>query len=269
MDKSVERKVKVLSVPWLALWVLATLLMAGCTTTTTLKKHSVDMDKVVQNRLQLALGYMSKGDHERARDNLNKAMEVNSHSPELHDVWALLFQREMEYKEAEAHYKKALSYDPEFTRGRNNYGLFLMRLNRYEEAYQQFSLGTADLGYPKRAELFYKTGVAALKLDKLPEAESAFTRAAVLNPKLSFAYLELAELSFKKKDYQRAMQLLNKYNDTKNGPSPRGLWLGVRLEHNIGNQDAEASQGLALRNMFPNSRENQEYQSWLKNEQEK
>ena len=245
------------------------LFLMGCTTTTTssiAKNKEVDKEKVMDNRLQLALGYMGQGNHERAREHLNKAMEVDSRSPELHDVWELLYQREKELEAAESHYKKALSYDPKFTRGRNNYGLFLLRLNRIEEAYQQFLIGSQDLGYPKRAELFYKVGITALRLNKNKEAEDAFTKAAILSPSMSAAYLELAELSYAKSDYPRAKALLDKFNSTKSGASAKGLWLGIRLEHRLGNQDAEASQGMALKNLFPDSRENKEYQSWLENE---
>jgi type IV pilus assembly protein PilF len=264
--------------------ILSIFLLVGCTTTTSTAKNTttvnatnskvqkkvhkaeVDKDRVLQNRLQLALGYMGKGDHESARTHLNKAMEVNSRSPEVHDVWGLLYQRESELEAAESHYKKALSYDPTFTRGRNNYGLFLLHLNRVEEAYQQFVAGSKDLGYPKRAELFYKVGITALKLNKVKEAEEAFTKAIVLNAKMSMAYLELAEITYERGDYSGAKALLSKYGSIKPNTSPRELWLGVKLEHSLGNQDGEASQGMALRNLFPDSRENKEYQSWLKNE---
>ncbi|MDX2349821.1 MAG: type IV pilus biogenesis/stability protein PilW [Porticoccus sp.] len=272
IGESMVIAVKKRSTACLITWIFSSLLMVSCTTTTTIdgvKEEPVANSKILENRIQLALGYMSKGDHEGARIHLNKAMEVDSRSPELHDVWALLYQKEREFDEAEAHYKKALTYDPLFTRGRSNYGLFLLRQGRYEEAYQQFSIGAEDLGYPRRAEMFYKKGIAAVQLGKLAEAESTFTRAAVLNPQLSAAYLELAELAYNREDYPRAKQLLTEYNYTKKGPSPKELWLGVRLERSLGNKDAEASQGMALRNLFPDSRENQEYQSWLKNEQKK
>lgn len=238
--------------------VFSVLFLMGCTTTTTsprANKPEVDTEKVMDNRLQLALGYMGQGNHERAREHLNKAMEVNSRSPELHDVWALLYQRENELEAAESHYKKALSYNPKFTRGRNNYGLFLLRLNRAEEAYQQFVIGSEDLGYPKRAELFYKVGITALRLNKNKEAEDAFTKAAILSPSMSVAYLELAELSYGKGDYPRAKALLDKFNSTKSNASAKGLWLGVRLERHLGNRDAEASQGMALKKLFPDSQE--------------
>jgi len=249
--------------------IISVLFLVGCTTTTTSSigsNQEVDKEKVVENRLQLALGYMGQGNHERAREHLNKAMEANDRSPEVHDVWALLYQRENELEAAESHYKKALSYNPKFTRGRNNYGLFLLRLNRTEEAYQQFVIGSEDLDYPKRAELFYKVGITALRLNKNKEAEDAFTKAAILSPSMSAAYLELAELSYGKGDYPRAKVLLDKFNSTKSNASAKGLWLGVRLERHLGNRDAEASQGMALKNLFPDSEENKEYQSWLRNE---
>lgn len=257
---------------WIFSCILSLLLASGCVTTTiegSSQQPEVDKEQALDTRLQLAVGYLEKGEHERAREHLNKAMEINSRSAELHDVWALLYQKEIEFEAAESHYKKALSYDPTFTRGRNNYGLFLLRLGRVEEAYQQFVKGSEDLDYPKRAELLYKVGVTALKLGHHQEAEKAFTKAAILRPSMSEAYFELAEIAYDRADYLRSRQLLNRYNETKQRVSARALWLGIRLEHNSGNKDAEASQGMALRNLFPDSQENQEYQSWLKNERKK
>ena len=244
---------------------LVVLLSVGCATTKS--STGVDKQKVLENRLDLAMGYLTRGDHERTRFHLNKAMEVDSSSPAVHDAWALLYQQEKEFEEAESHFRKALSYDPKFTRGRNNYGMFLLNMDRFEDAYDQFLKGSEDLGYPRRAELFLKVGVTALQLNKLSEAESAFEKALDLDSRMSLAHIELADLAFRRGDYQLAQQRLNQYNSTRNSPTPRGLWLGVRLADKLGNSDAEASQGLALRNLFPDSRENQEYKNWLNNEQ--
>jgi len=255
---------------WIFGGILSLLLVAGCVTTIDgSHQQPIDKEKALETRLQLAIGYLGKGAHERAREHLNKAMKINSRSAKLHDVWALLYQQEGELEAAELHYKKSLSYEPTFTRGRNNYGLFLFRSGRMEEAYQQFVKGAEDLGYPKRAELLYKVGVTALKLDRLEEAERAFTKSTILRPSMSGAYFELAEIAYDRADYPKSRQLLDRYNETKQRVSPRGLWLGIRLENSFGNQNAEASQGMALKNLFPDSQENQEYQIWLKNEHKK
>ena len=47
-------------------------------------------------------------------------------------------------------------------------------------------------------------------------------------------------------------------------PTAKSLWLAVRIEDSFGNRDAAASQGLKLKNLFPYSSENLEYQKWLK-----
>ncbi|WP_438951337.1 type IV pilus biogenesis/stability protein PilW [Porticoccus sp.] len=248
-----------------AVGLFSVLLSVGCATTKS--GASVDKQKVLDNRLDLAMGYLTRGDHERTRYHLNKAMEVDGSAPAVHDAWALLYQQEKEFEEAEKHFRKALSHDPKFTRGRNNYGMFLLSQNRFEDAYHQFLEGSEDLGYPRRAELFLKVGLTALQLNKLAEAESAFNKALDLDSRMLLAHIELADLAYKRGDYQLAQQRLNQYNDTRNSPTPRGLWLGVRLANKLGNRDAQASQGLALRNLYPDSRENQEYKNWLNDEQ--
>ena len=251
---------------------LMLVMIQGCTTSSTTVNGTPsvtpDAEKALETRLRLALGYMNQGDRERAREHLEKAMKINSRSPEVHDLWALLYQQEMELAEAEAHYKKALSYDPGFTRSRNNYGMFLLRQERYEEAYQQFVKGSEDLAYPKRGEIFYKAGVTAVKLNKMAEGQEALQKAVVLAPQMPQPYLELAEIAYTRADYQQAKQMLEKYNDVRRRPTPKALWLGVRLENQLGNRDAEASQGLALKNLFPDSRENQEYLNWLQNDKQ-
>ena len=77
---------------------LAVLLSVGCSTTKT--ATDVDKQRVLENRLDLAMGYLTRGDHERTRFHLNKAMEVDSSSPAVHDAWALLYQQEKEFEEA-------------------------------------------------------------------------------------------------------------------------------------------------------------------------
>lgn len=263
-------KIRSSLLPCLLVSFLSVFLMAGCTTTTTTSSMgripSVDKEKALDNRLQLALSYLGEGNHEAARVNLKKAEKINNRSPELHDIWALLYQREMEWDEAEAHYKKALSYNPAFTRGRNNYGSFLLRLNRVDEAYNQFLKGSEDLGYSKRADLFYKVGVTALMLNKQLEAEKAFTKAIILDPQMSYAYLDLAEMAYNSEDYPKSKLFLAKYNQMKSGVDPKGLWLGIRVEDRLGNKNSVASQGMALKNLFPNSEQSKLYQNWLKDE---
>ena len=240
-------------------------LLSACVATPTTSKSGADKEEQLSNRLQLAINYIRTNNHERAREHLQRAEEIDSRSPEVQDLYALLYQREREFEIAEQHYKKALSYDASFTRGRNNYGSFLLRLGRAEEACEQFKKGSQDLGYIRRFELFHKIGLCELLSSNRADAKDAFLKTLALNKQYSPAALELAQIAFDEKQYAQSKQFLNHYNEYRRQPTSRGLWLGVQLEHMFGNKDARDSQGLALKNLFPDSEENLRYQNWLKN----
>ncbi len=244
---------------------LAVLLLSACVSTSNRPEAKFDKQKALSSRLQLAINYIQTNNHEAARENLQRAMDIDSRSPEIYDLYALIYEREREFDIAEKNFHKALSLDPGFTRGRNNYGSFLLRRNRAVEACEQFRLGADDLNYPRRAELFYKIGLCELMQSKRAQAREAFLKALGLNVSFAPASLELAEMAYTEQNYAQAKQYLSHYDKFRRGPSPRGLWLGIRLEQIFGNLDARDSKGLALKNLFPDSEENLQYQQWLKN----
>ena len=100
-------------------------------------RHDNKRDKkkeAAENFVQLGLGYLRRGDRKRARTNLLKALEKDDRSGAAHNAMALLFQLEDETELAEEHFEKAMSHEPEMTRYRYNYSVFLLRQNRYEDA---------------------------------------------------------------------------------------------------------------------------------------
>lgn len=259
---------------------LIMVLGSACTTTTEYRKtigsssasgpsassHDSKRDKdkeAVDTFVQLGIGYLRKGNRQQARFNLLKALDIDERSGSAHNAMALLYQLEKENALAEEHFRKAIRYEPELTRVKNNYGVFLYRQQRYEEAYKQFLIASEDINYNRRGRVFLSLGQIAQHLGKVQEAEEAWEKSINLNPKLAEPYLELAGVHFKAGDYPKAKRYLDRY-DALSRPSPRGLWLSVRLERAFGNKDGEASKGLALKNMFPYSKENLEYKEWLK-----
>lgn len=217
----------------------------------------------VETYVQLGVGYLSKNNRKQARSNLLKALEIDERSAGAHNGMALLYQLEKENDLAEEHFKKAMSYEPELTRVRYNYAVFLFRQQRYADAHQQFLLVSEDLNYEYRARVFYNIGLTAQRLGKTEEAREAWDKSISLNPSQVGPYLELADVHFRGGDYPKAKYYLDRYESLAK-PSPRVLWLGVRLERAFGNKDGEASKGLALRKMFPYSKENLAYTEWLK-----
>ncbi len=259
---------------------LIMVLGSACTTTTEYSKtigsssasgasatsHDSKRDRnkeAAETFVQLGVGYLGKGDRQLARFNLLKALSRDDRSGSAHNAMALLYQLEKENTLAEEHFLKAIRYEPELTRVKNNYAVFLYRQQRYEEAYKLFVVASEDINYNRRGQIFFSMGQVAKYLGKGDEAQKAWEKSINLNPQLAESYLELAGVYFKAGDYPKTKRYLNRY-EALSRPSPRGLWLAVRLERAFGNKDGEASKGLALKKMFPYSKENLEYKEWLK-----
>jgi len=229
-------------------------------------RHEKKRDKnqeAAETYVQLGLGYLRRGERQRARTNLLKALEKDKRSADAHNALALLFQMEDENKLAEEHFEKAINYEPDLTRVRYNYAAFLFRQKRFADAEKQFLIAAEDINYARRGQVFYSLGLIAQQLGKTEDAQQAWEKAIKLNPRLLGPLLELAEVYFKLGDYPKAKRYLERYEDLSK-PTPRALWLAVRLEHAFGNKDGEASKALALKNLFPYAEETIEYKAWLK-----
>ena len=249
------------------------LLVYGCSTTTTTSSQTLTTssgDKSAADRrqdalssyIELGLGYIGENNRDQARTNLLRALEIDSRSAAANNGMALLYQIERDGARAEEYFKKALTYDRDFTQARNNYAVFLVTQDRVGEAYEQFLLASRDVNYQLRPQVFLSLGAVAAKLGKTREAKDAWERAMALDRDLPGPYLELATLYFDQGDFPEAKQFLDRHAQLTQ-PSARSLWLAVRLEDAFGNPDGVASKGLALRKLFPYSRETVEYQKWI------
>ena len=100
-------------------------------------------------------------------------------------------------------------------------------------------------------------------MEQQDQALESFEKATQLTPRFAAPYLEAAEIYFAQERYPRAKNALDQYAFLARSTA-KSLWLAVRLEDRFGNRDAASSQGLQLKNLFPYSKENLEYQEWLK-----
>ena len=236
------------------------LLLTGCVTQTQQNGRKTGSDQEqVQALVELGVGYIRNREYPRAKENLSKALKIDPDSPIVHNLFGLLFQLEGEADLADDYFRRALKIDPGFSMARNNYGAFLYEQGRYTEAVKQLELCAEDRLYGSRAQVFENLGVSYLKLNRVKEAEAALVRSLQLNPGQPRASLELAEIRFNERNYTDARPLLLRHNKASQ-PSSRSLWLGIQLARIFNKSDDEASQALALKNMFPASKEYQLYQ---------
>jgi type IV pilus assembly protein PilF len=246
--------------------VVAVVCLAGCVSDSKSKTgkaiHQVDKVKALELHIQLANGYIDKGNRESARHHLRKASEINKNSAEAIEAMARLYQLEGEPDLAEESFKKALKRKKDFTLANNNYGVFLFGVKRYEEALAQFELAASDLDYDGRASALVNVGRTALSLGKNERAKAAFEHASILDKGIAEPHIELAAMSFQNQEYADAKKYLDRYQAL-GQQSARALLLGIRLERVFGNKDKEASYLLVLKNRFPYSKEYLEYKQTM------
>ncbi len=242
---------------------LLIVLLAGCVSQSGSEQETrAENSESFQRQLDLAVGYLRNGDYQRAKEKLNRALEIEPRNSAAHATYGLLFQLEGEPEHAEKYLKDAIRYDPDNAQARNSYGAFLFAEHRYHEAVKQLQEASENRYYANRPTVFENLGVAYRRIGDFEGAEYAFTRAIQLNPSQTRSMIELADIKFEQRFYAEARDLYRRYSQQAQS-TPKSLWLCVRLARIFSSYDQEASCGQALEGIFPNSDENQSYQRSL------
>jgi type IV pilus assembly protein PilF len=219
-------------------------------------------EEVVQKQLELGIGYLRQRSYQRAKDNLNRALDLDPKNAEVHEAFGLLFQLEGEYELAEKHFADAVRFGPDNAKVRNSFGAFLFSQQRFPEAIEQLSKASENRFYPNRPAVFQNLGLAYLRVGDKENADYAFTRAIQLNPDQARALLELASIRYEQRNYVEARELYRRH--TRLSPkTPKTLLLCVRLARIFRDQNEEASCAEALEGIFPSSPEYKEYRESL------
>ncbi|WP_374297854.1 type IV pilus biogenesis/stability protein PilW [Acinetobacter sp.] len=243
----------------------ALIVMSGCVTTTPATRlGEKDPAKAVQLRTQLAAEYIRTGELDKAKQELDQALNTDSRSVEANLMMGVLLQQEgspTNMAKAEEYFKRAISIDGSHAQARNNYGAYLYLRDRYPEAIAQFKVAGATLGYTQRYAALENLGRTYLKVGDNANAEQAFTQALQANRDSLISRLELSELLYFQQRFTLAGQMYEDYIRYTGQASQgaRALWIGLRLAR--ARHDDLGMQVLAnqLRAQFPDSQEYKRY----------
>ncbi len=246
----------------LATFVLALgLALAGCVTESNNRlEQNRDPQKALKAYVEAGMMYMQRNQMDNANRTLMRAYEINPSDPSVNNALALFFSIEGDHAQTEKHFKKALAEDPDFSQARNNYAAYLFKRGEYAEATEHLERVAKDYRYEKRFTALENLGLCYLKAGEKEKAVSAFNRALKLNPNMPTSILELAQLKFEAGENASALEYLTRY-EKMSKPGPKQLWLGIRLQSILGDQNKVASYALQLKNMFPGSPEYQAYKA--------
>jgi type IV pilus assembly protein PilF len=112
-----------------------------------------------------------------------------------------------------------------------------------------------DTNYVNTAEAYENAGLCAMQVPDDVKATNYFQRAIQQDPRRAIAFLELAQINFKQNNFTQAQQYFNNSLNLTPRPDAEGLWLGVRLAHEMHDKTAAERYTLSLQNEYPNSYE--------------
>lgn len=248
---------------------LLILLLSACATKTASSTQSTSAESVdIQNRgasetdlqkrasirLQLAVNYFQEGKFAVALDELKEALRLDPNYGDAHGVLALVYMELGEKGLAEQSFQRAIQLKPNDSDLNNNYGWFLCQNGREAQSIAYFENAVKNPLYQQPYRPLQNAGLCKLKTGDKKTAEEYFARSFALNPAGYVSALNLAKLYYERNEVERArfyVSLVNKSNML----NAESLWLGIRVEHKLGNRLEEDSLSARLRREYPSARE--------------
>ncbi len=207
---------------------------------------------------ELGAGYFARGQYAVALEELHHALDIDAHYPPAYNVLGLVHAELREDAQAEQHFRRALELSPQYSEAHNNFGLFLCQRDRIDEALKHFETALSNPLYATPESALVNAGACSLKKDDIAKAEQYFARALKRAPGMPYAILGMADVHYRQGHWLATRSLLRQLTDA-SVAGAQALWLGVRVERQLGDREAAASYAAQLKRRFPESMQAQ----WL------
>lgn len=218
-----------------------------------------DSQKASEIQVRLGSGYMQQGKLDLAMERLTRAVQLDPRSAMAHSMLGVLYEQINDKAKAEVHYRKSVSLSGSNGSVSNNFGQFLCRYNRFDEADDQFQAALQDPFYASHEVAATNAGFCALKAKRLEDAERYLRSALERKPDFGAALLPMAEVLAEREQYMGARAFLQRYEATGEGESAAMLDLGVRIETALNDARAAADYRERLLRNFGSSPEARRY----------
>ena len=145
-----------------------------------------------------ALCYYNKKNYDKAIEDYTKAANIDADNPLIYNNRGDAYYRKQDFEKAIADYNKAISLNPEYLKAYYNRGLAYASMQDYESGVENFTkVIELDANF---AEAYNARGLAYEFLEKYDEAISDYQKAIELNPAFTEAQEHLAAAQKKKSE---------------------------------------------------------------------
>ncbi len=241
----------------LRIWILLVVSVAlgACASTGSevkLSDEKTETNKAARVNVQLASGYMAKGQYEVALEKLQKALREDPNYATAHTVTGVLYSRIGEHEKAGLHYLRATELNPDDGGVLNNYGQFLCMDGKFEKAYPYFDRAIEQAFYSTPELALTNAGRCATAAKDYPKAERYLRIALKQVKNYPPALIAMANLMAAQGEYLKARAFIQRYHST-GRVSDHSLYVGYTVELTLGDKEASEEYRQKLIRQFPDS----------------
>ena len=206
-------------------------------------------------RIELASGYFEQGQTTVALDEIKQALAADPNYAAAYNLRGLVYMRMNELALAEASFNRAVQLNPRDADAMHNLGWMWCQQGRLPPSLEQFGRALAVPGYTNAARTWMAQGVCQVRAGLNAEAEKSLTRAFELDASNPITMFNLASLQLQRGEALRAQFYVRRLNGSPELVNAESLWLGLRVERRLGNQEGVRQLAEQLRQRYPNSPE--------------
>ncbi len=203
---------------------------------------------------ELAAGYYELGNMGVALEEVGIALRADPNYVPAHNIAGQIYARLKEDRLAQQSFERALKINPLDSAANHNYGTFLCQRQREEEGIKHILTALRNPLYQNAASSYVNAGLCARRRGDMVAAEEYFMKALQLRPDQLQALYHVADIQYQRNNFLSAKSFLERFTRVA-APNAEVLWLAVRIERRLGDNNAVASYAQQLRNNFPNSKE--------------
>jgi type IV pilus assembly protein PilF len=230
--------------------VLVALLLATAAPAQEAAKDSVT--EAARINARLAMEYMKRDQLAVARDKVERALAQNPHDLTVQLAAGLVYERLLDTKRAEKHFRLALRADADSPEAQNALGAFQCRHREFAKGEAMFLKAAGNPLYRTPEVAYTNAGVCARSAAELEKAEKYLRQALTVPSIYPETFVQLAGVLHDRGNHLQARAFIERFLAAAPA-TPDVLLLGQQIEMALNDRAAAAAFSERLRKEFPES----------------
>ncbi len=201
---------------------------------------------------RLAIEYMKREQLQAASDKIEKALVQNPRDLSVQLAAGVVFERLLDTKRAEKHFRLALRADANSPEAQNALGAFLCRHKDYAKGEEMFLKAANNPIYRTPEVAYTNAGVCARSAGELERAEKYLRQALAVKSVYPETFVQLAGVAHDRGNHLQARAFIERFLATAPATAD-ALLLGHQIEKALNDNAAAAVFSERLRKEFPGS----------------